>query len=145
MTALASTLAELVAALNDGVAFYERAAQKSGDPSLADLFARMARLKRSLADEINTVIAQEGAPTQDGGSMFGALRMLYADVLAKLSDENAGTYVARLEEEEDRLRATFREAVLGGDSATVRELALRLYPEIDAMHAEMSRLKKALA
>ena len=145
MTPLVSSLAELVAALNDGVAFYERAAQKISDPGLVDLFARMARLKRSIADEINGAIAHEGERPQEGGSMFGALRMLYADVLAQLSDQNAATYVARLEEEEDRLRATFREAVLGGDSATVRELALRLYPEIDAMHAEMSALKKRLA
>ena len=144
MTPLASSLAELVAALNDGVAFYTRAAQKVSDPALVDLFTRMGQLKRSIADEINTAISREGEPPQEGGSMFGALRRLYVDVLAQLSDQNAATYVARLEEEEDRLVATFREAVLGGDSATVRELALRLYPEIDAMHAEMSRLKKAL-
>jgi uncharacterized protein (TIGR02284 family) len=145
MTQLASSLAELVAALTDGAAFYERAAAKVSDRALVDLFERMGRLKRSIADEINAEIAHAGETPREGGSVFGTMRRLYADVLASLDDGNAGVYVARLEDEEDRALAAFREAVLGGDSARVRELALRLYPEIEAMHAEMSRLKKALA
>jgi hypothetical protein len=38
----------------------------------------------------------------------------------------------------------FRDAVLGGDSPRVRDLALRYYPEVERMHAQMSRLKKQL-
>jgi uncharacterized protein (TIGR02284 family) len=142
MTQTSASLAELVSALNDGVAFYGRAAQKVGDPGLVDLFTRMAALKQRIAADINAEIALEGAPPRETGSVFGALRRFYADLSARIGEEEAPVYIARLEEQEDRLLAAFREAVLGGDSDKVRMLALRFYPEIDAMHAEMSRLKK---
>ena len=139
------SLAELARALNDGVAFYERAARKVGDGELVGLFERMASLKKAIAADINAEIALDGEPPREAGTVSGAIRILYADVLGALTDQNAATYVARLEEHEDRLLAAFRAAVLAGDAPRVRDLALRYYPGIDRMHAEMSRLKKRLA
>jgi len=140
-----ASLDELVATLNDGVAFYERAAGKVADPGLADLFRRMARLKQAIAGDLNVEIALLGERPREQGSVFGAIRIAYAEVLAALTNRNAATFVARLEQQEDRLLAAFRDAVLGGDSSRVRDLALRHYPDIERMHAEMSRLKKQLA
>jgi uncharacterized protein (TIGR02284 family) len=145
MNPTTASLAELVSALNDGVAFYERLAQKVGDAELVALFLRMAALKRAIADDINAEIALAGVHPRDEGSVVGALRILYAEALGALDDRNAATYVGRLEEHEDRLLAAFREAVLAGDSAKVREIALRYYPDIERMHAQMSRLKQRLA
>ena len=145
MSQTTASLSELVSALNDGVAFYERLAQKVGDAELVALFERMAQVKRAIAGDINVEIALEGVRPRDEGSMVGALRILYAEALGGLNDGNAATYVARLEEHEDRLLAAFREAVLAGESPKVREIALAYYPEVEQMHAEMSRLKKRLA
>jgi uncharacterized protein (TIGR02284 family) len=139
-----ASLAELVSALNDGVAFYDSAARKATDPGLVDLFTRMARLKQAIARDIGAEIRSRGERPPGDGSVFGALRIVYADVLVKLTDQDATAYIARLEEEEDRLLAAFRSAVLAGDSQPVRDVALRHYPEIEKMHAEMSRLKKHL-
>ena len=145
MSRTTASLAELVSALNDGVAFYERLAQKVGDAELVALFERMAQVKRAIAGDINVEIALEGVRPRDEGSVVGALRILYAEVLGGLTDDNAATHVARLEEHEDRLLAAFREAVLAGDSPKVREIALHYYPEVESMQARMSRLKKRLA
>jgi uncharacterized protein (TIGR02284 family) len=139
-----ASLDDLVATLNDGVAFYERAAARVADPDLADLFGRMARLKQAIAGDLNVEIALLGERPRDQGSVFGAIRIAYAEVLGALTDRNAATFVAQLEEQEDRLLAAFRDAVLGGDSPRVRDLALRYYPEVERMHAQMSRLKKQL-
>jgi uncharacterized protein (TIGR02284 family) len=141
----AASLDELVATLNDGVAFYERAARKVTDPGFVDLFERMARLKREIAGDLNVEIALLGERPRDQGSVSGAVRIAYAEALGALTDQNAATYVARLEEQEDRLLVAFREAVLGGDSSRARDVALRYYPDIERMHAQMSRLKKQLA
>jgi uncharacterized protein (TIGR02284 family) len=138
-------LDELVATLNDGVAFYERASRKVTDPGLVDLFERMARLKQAIATDLNAELALHGEQPRAGGSVLGALRIAYAEMLGALSDQNAATYVAPLEEQEDRLLAAFRDAVLDGDRPRVRDMALRYYPEIERMHAQMSRLKKKLA
>ena len=140
-----ASLDELVATLNDGVAFYGRAARKVADAGLVDLFGRMARLKEAIAADLNAELALQGERPRGVGSMFGAIRLAYAEVLGALTDHNAATYVARLEEQEDRLLAAFRDAVLGGDSSQVRDLALRYFPQVERMHAEMSRLKKHLA
>jgi hypothetical protein len=78
------------------------------------------------------------------GSVFDAIRIAYAQALEALTDRNAATCVARLEEQEDCLLATFRYAVLGGDSTRARDMALRHYPEVERMHAEMSRLDQHL-
>jgi uncharacterized protein (TIGR02284 family) len=137
-------LAEALAALDDGAIFYARAAETVADPALADLFARMAELKRALAQELNAELAGAGVPAQTGGSVFGALRRLYAQGLAALSEDRAATLVARLEEEEDRALAAFREAVLGAATDRESDLARRVYPQVEAMHAQMSRLKKTL-
>ena len=140
-----ASLDELVATLNDGVAFYDHAAGKVADADLADLFGRMARLKQAIAGDLNVEIALLGERPRDQGSVFGAIRLAYAEVLGALTDRNAASFVAQLEEQEDRLLAAFRDAVLGGDSPRVRDLALRYYPEVERMHARMSRLKKQLA
>jgi uncharacterized protein (TIGR02284 family) len=139
-----ASLDELVATLNDGVAFYERAARKVTDPEFVDLFGRMARLKQAIAGDLNAEVALQGERPRAAGSVFGALRIAYAETLGALTDQNAATYVARLEQHEDRLLAAFRDAVLGGDSNRARDLALRYYPEVERMHAQMSRLKKQL-
>jgi uncharacterized protein (TIGR02284 family) len=145
VTSTPDSLADLARTLNDGVAFYERAARKVGDGELARLFERLAMLKKNIAADINAEIALDGAPPRETGSVSGAIRILYAEVLGALTDANAATFVARLEEHEDRLLGAFRDAVLAGDSPRVRDLALRYYPEVERMHAEMSRLKKQLA
>jgi len=138
------SLAELVVALNDGIAFYERAAARVTDPDYVALFERMAKLKRAIAGDLNVEISLEGLPPHEDTSIVGALRIFYAEMLGGITDQNVATYVGRLEEHEDRLLAAFREAVLGGASPKARELALHYYPEIEQMHAQMSRLKKQL-
>jgi uncharacterized protein (TIGR02284 family) len=140
-----ASLDELVATLNDGVAFYDRAARKVTDARCVDLFGRMARLKQAIAADLNAELALHGERPREAGSVFGAIRIAYAEVLGALTDQNAATYVARLEEQEDRLLSAFRDGVLAGDSSRVREMALRYYPQVERMHAEMSRLKKTLA
>ena len=145
MSQTSASLDELVAALNDGVAFYDHAARKVTDPGFIDLFERMARLKQAIAGDLNVEIALLGERPRDQGSMLGAIRIAYAEALGALTDQNAATYVARLEQQEDRLLAAFRDAVLAGDSSRVRDVALRYYPEVERMHAQMSRLKKQLA
>jgi uncharacterized protein (TIGR02284 family) len=139
-----ASLDELVATLNDGVAFYERAARKVTEPGYVDLFERMAQLKQAIAGDLNVELSLLGERPREQGSVFGSIRIAYAEALGALADHNAATYVARLEEQEDRLLAAFRDAVLGGDSTRARDLALRYYPEIERMHAQMSRLKQQL-
>lgn len=142
MTKIASSLAELVDILNDGIEFYLGAASKVSDPELIECFQRMSYLKKTIASDLNAEIALEGERPREDGSFAGSMRKAYADVLAKLADDTARQYIAQLEEHEDRLLAAFREALLSDPSTRVRDLALLYFPEVDKMHADMRRLKQ---
>lgn len=143
MNAIATSLAELVEILNDGIEFYLGAAVKVSDPELVKCFQHMSYLKKTIASDLNAEIAIQGDAPRVHGSFAGTMRKTYADIIAKLSDDTAHEYISKLEEHEDRVLAAFREAVLGDPSSRVRDLALLYFPEIDKMHAEMRRLKQA--
>ncbi len=142
MNAIATSLAELVEILNDGIEFYLGAASKVSDSELVKCFQHMSNLKKSIASDLNAEIAIQGDAPLEHGSFAGTMRKAYADIIAKLSDDTAQQYISKLEEHEDRLLAAFREAVLGDPSSRVRDLALLYFPEIDNMHAEMRRMKQ---
>jgi uncharacterized protein (TIGR02284 family) len=136
-----SSLAELVAVLQDGIAFYEQAAEKVRDARLVDFFLRMGYLKKAIVADLNDELAHAGEPGPEGGTVGGHLRQAYADVLAALSDDTARVYVAQLERHEDLLLAAFRAACEDESPERVRELAREHFPAINRMHLEMQRLK----
>lgn len=141
MNDIASSLGELAQVLNDGIEFYLGASAKVSDPALAEYFQRMSYLKKTIAADLNAEIALQGEAPREAGSFAGTMRRVYADVMAKLSEDTAQAYIAQLEDHEDVVLAAFREAVLGDPSSRVRDLALLYFPEIEKMHAEMRRLK----
>ena len=143
MSKTSSSLAELVALLNDGIAFYQDAAGKVSDPALAELMQKMGYLKKAIAADLNAEIALEGDSPREHGSWFGSMRRTYADLMSRFGgQDNERDLIAKLEDHEDQLLSAFREATLGDASARVRDLALNYFPEIEAMHARMRDLKQ---
>jgi uncharacterized protein (TIGR02284 family) len=140
-----SSLAELVAVLVDGIAFYEQAAERVRDPRLVDFFLRMGYLKKIVAADLTAELARLGETGEDADTLRGALRQAYAEVLAELSDATARRYVEQLEQHEDRLLVVFREATAEDAPDHVRELARVYFPMVDRMHREMQRLKAGCA
>ena len=136
-----SSLADLVAVLVDGIAFYEQAAERVRDPRLVDFFLRMGYLKKVVAADLTAELARLGEGADDSGSLRATLRQSYADVLAELSDATARGYVEQLERHEDRLLVVFRAATDADSPELVRDLARAYLPMVDRMHREMQRLK----
>ncbi len=71
------------------------------------------------------------------------MRQLYADTKAHLGNENA-TYVAQLEEMEDRILHAFEDALKDAEPDVRALLAIEL-PKIRACHDRMRSLKQSLA
>lgn len=136
-----SSLAELLAVLMDGIAFYEQAAERVRDPRLVDFFLRMGYLKKVVAADLTAELARLGQASEESGALRVSLRQSYADVLAEISDATAGRYVEQLEQHEDRLLVVFRDASSPESPELVRELARAYLPMVDRMHREMQRLK----
>jgi uncharacterized protein (TIGR02284 family) len=140
-----SSLAELMAVLLDGIAFYEQAAERVRDPRLVDFFLRMGYLKKIVAADLTAELARLGDAGDDADTLRGTLRQAYAEVLAELSDATARRYVEQLEQHEDRLLVAFRDATAEDTPDHVRELARVYFPMVDRMHREMQRLKAGCA
>ena len=106
MSQMTGSLNELVKALNDGIAFYDQALLRIGNPVYTDVFSRMRHLKISIAADLSNEIANEGEQAQsDGieGSWLGTLRLNYADLVADFADHPRYSFVEQLLAQEERV------------------------------------------
>ena len=136
-----SSLAELVAVLLDGIAFYEQAAEKALDARLVDFLLRMAYLKKTVAAALVEELTHLGEPAAESGTARSALRQAYAALLATLGDADAPRWIAELEQHEILLQSAFRDACAEDAPERVRALAQQHLPDVHRMHGEMERLK----
>jgi uncharacterized protein (TIGR02284 family) len=136
-----SSLAELLAVLHDGIAFYEQAAERVRDPSLVDFFLRMGYLKKAIASDLVAELERLGEAGPVDGTVRSRLRVAYTEMLATLSDDTARRYVEQLELHEDHLLAAFRDGSGEDAPERVRDLARAYFPQVNRMHLEMQRLK----
>lgn len=69
-------------------------------------------------------------------------RQVYADTKAALSSDDGATYIAELEEAEDRILHAFQDAMDGHEPDLRPEVATQM-PKVRACHDRMRDLKKA--
>lgn len=139
-----ATLTDMIHVLNDGKTFYQEAASKVSRPDLKRLFERMAQTKAAIANDIKTTVVFGGAePPLDEGSVGGGLRKAWAELRTKLSHDKEAEYVSQLEEFEDRILESFREAVVESKDPEVRAVAQKYMPEVTRDHNEMRALKQS--
>ncbi|MDQ3204935.1 MAG: PA2169 family four-helix-bundle protein [Pseudomonadota bacterium] len=143
----AHTLNDLLAITRDGQAFYEEAAQKVDDTELRALFTRIGAVKAQLATELSGAVAAAGGTPDTDGTMRGNMQKMYGTVRAKLGDKEY-SYVAELEESEDRLLEAFDDAIKDDDTPMeARTVLTRLMPDVrqchDTMRARKLAMKKA--
>lgn len=139
----ASTLNDLVEALNDGIAFYDHAASETKDVAHQDLYRNMSRLKGLIAADLKAEVARQGEEPANDSTWLGEFRQGYADLRSRLVKVPDVAYVSSLEAQEDRVLKAFREAVDSDQPARVRELAATHLPEVRSMHDRMRALKMA--
>lgn len=138
-------LQELVQIANDSARFYDDARQEVKNPSLQNLFGRMAQAKRNLIGALGNRITLAGEEVPDRGTIAGSLHKAYTDIRASLSSREEAVYVGQLEEAEDRLLAHFTEALETLDDRVMRDTVLAQMPQVRACHDEMRQMKQRLA
>ena len=143
MTRTSVTLNELVEALNDGIAFFDLAAERSGEAARIELFQRIRHLKETIAADLRAEVSLNGDEPEREGSWLGGLRKAYADLRARLASDSDASFIAALEEQEDRILHAFRDATALDQPLRVRELAATYLPEIEQMHDSLRALKRA--
>ncbi len=139
------TLNEMIEVLEDGCKFYTEAAEKVRRPDLKPLFRQLAGTKEAIANDLKALAVHEQQSPVQHGSLAGMLHILYAEVRAKLSSDKDYTYIAALEESEDRILHVFGNAVVNSDDPKVRDIAQKHLAALTKGHAQMSSLKHGRA
>lgn len=144
MSRQTATLNELVEALNDGIAFFDLAAERSTDASHIELFQRIRHQKATIAADLRAEVALNGGEPKGEGSWLGSFREAYADLRSRVASDSEASYISALEEQEDRILKAFRDATAEDQPLRVRELAATYLPEVEQMHDSLRSLREAV-
>lgn len=139
-----NTLHDVVAVLQDGERFYQKAADTVHPGAHQSLFRRMAALKGEHAEVVSGWLNHQGlaAPDPDAGTVVGTLRQAYARAAAALSSNPDATYIGQLEETEDRILNSLKDAITEVRDPSARAQLEALLPSAQREHDEMHRLKQ---
>jgi uncharacterized protein (TIGR02284 family) len=137
-----SELNELIEITRDGKVFYEHARDEVNDVELKALFTDMAQAKTEVINALQGKVLANNDKPATGGTLMGKARQVYADTKAALSSDEGATYIAELEEAEDRILHAFEDAMDGHEPDLRPELATQM-PKVRACHDRMRDLKKA--
>lgn len=143
MSKQTAQLNELIEITRDGQRFYEHASQEVKDSHLKSLFGEMSRAKVEVIQALSARVAANHEQPASGGTLLGKLRQVYADTRATLASDEAATYVAQLEEAEDRILHAFEDALESAD-AQLKPLLANEMPKVRACHDRMRGVKRAI-
>lgn len=141
MTDTTNSISDLIEISEDGIAFYEEAAQKVKDKKLSTLFTRLAKAKSELAQELSGEIKAPAKAARKTAkkppSSLGELSKVYAG-LRKQWPESASERYLRMAEIEGQLQTTFQKVVLDRDhSFVVRVLAKQYVSKAEVLNKEL--------
>ncbi|TWC32726.1 uncharacterized protein (TIGR02284 family) [Pseudomonas sp. SJZ079] len=143
MSSKTAQLNELIEITRDGQRFYEHAQEAVKDVRLQAVFRDMARVKTEVIQALAVKVAANHETPATGGTLLGKLRQVYADTRALLSSEEEATYVAQLEEAEDRILHAFEDALECAEPDVKALLAVEM-PKVRACHERMHALKQSM-
>ncbi|WP_070884697.1 ferritin-like domain-containing protein [Pseudomonas argentinensis] len=135
-------LNELIAIIRDGQRFYEHAHDEISNEQLKALCRDMAQAKHQIIQALSVKVAANHEEPTDSGTLVGKLRQAYADARATLSSDEETTYVAQLEEAEDRILEAFEDAMETAQPDVQALLAVEM-PKVRACHQRMRELRNA--
>jgi uncharacterized protein (TIGR02284 family) len=136
-------LNELIEITRDGQRFYQHAHDEVKDVRLQVLFRDMSQSKSELIRALSVKVAANQETPASGGTFVGKLRQVYADTKATLASDTEATYVAQLEEAEDRILHAFEDALEGAEP-DMQALLTAEMPKVRANHDRMRTLKLSM-
>ncbi|MGE8496870.1 MAG: ferritin-like domain-containing protein [Pseudomonas sp.] len=143
MSSKTAQLNELIEIIRDGQRFYEHAHDEVKDVRLQALFRDMSQVKTQVIQALAVKVAANQATPASGGTVVGKLRQVYADARASMSGDEEATYVAQLEEAEDRILHAFEDALESAEPDVRALLAVEM-PKVRACHDRMHSLKLSM-
>lgn len=147
MTDTTNSISDLIEISEDGIAFYEEAAQKVKDKKLSTLFTRLAKAKSELAAELSGEVkpaAGKKKPAKKAENSLGELSKAYAGLRKQWPDTVGVERYTRMAEVEGQLQLTFQKVVLDRDhSFVVRVLAKQYVSKAEVLNKELRACQRS--
>lgn len=135
---------DIVKVLNSGVIFYRDAIKKVRSPHAKAVFTEMIKFRREALYKLQPLVVQQTGDIESSLSLAVSIRKKYTEIIGKITGEDH-TYIAQLEEVEDKTLEVFREALKENDDPSVKQTLTALLKQAKAVHDEMKALQDATA
>lgn len=136
---------ELVKVLNGGIEFYKEAKSKVSSQSLEIIFERMISEKERAAAELQPLVVLDEGEVETDNDFMVSLRETYTKVLSVVSTDKEHTYIAQLEEVEDRVLDKIEAALEEPLPAPYFSTLKLIQNSMQACHDEMKALQEVTA
>ncbi|MFH6955141.1 PA2169 family four-helix-bundle protein [Pseudoalteromonas sp. XMcav1-K] len=136
---------ELVKVLNGGIEFYKKAKTKVSSQSLEIIFDRMISEKERAAAELQPLVVLDEGEVETDSDLVVSMRETYTKVLSVVSTDKEHTYIAQLEEVEDRVLDKIEAALEEPLPAPYFSTLKLIQNSMQACHDEMKALQEVTA
>ncbi|MEC8327772.1 MAG: ferritin-like domain-containing protein [Pseudoalteromonas spongiae] len=136
---------ELVKVLNGGIEFYKEAKTKVSSQSLEIIFDRMISEKERAAAELQPLVVLDEGEVETDSDLVVSMRETYTKVLSVVSTDKEHTYIAQLEEVEDRVLDKIETALEEPLPAPYFSTLKLIQNSMQACHDEMKALQEVTA
>lgn len=140
-----SAIRDLIKVLNDGVEFYTDARVELRGSGYENIFQEMIDVRQAALVRLQPLLYSREGEVETGQTLSGSLRKTYADVLAKIKSSKSQTYIAQLEELEDRTLEHIRSAMRDVTSVDFNTALNHIYSSLQHCHNRMRALKRNVA
>ena len=140
-----SAVRDLIKVLNDGVEFYTDAKIELRGSGYENILQDMIDVRQAALVRLQPLLYTREGEVETGQTVTGTLRKTYTDMLAKIKSSKSKTYIAQLEELEDRTLEYIRAAMQEVTSVDFNTALNHIYASLQHCHNRMRSLKKNVA
>ncbi|WP_323813860.1 PA2169 family four-helix-bundle protein [Cellvibrio sp. NN19] len=140
-----SAVRDLIRVLNDGVEFYTDAKMELRGSGYENIFQEMIDARQAALVRLQPLVYQREGEVETGQTLSGSVRKTYTDLLAKMKSNKSSTYIAQLEELEDRTLEHIRDAISEVKSEDLSVALNHIYSSLQHCHNRMRTLKRNAA
>lgn len=143
-----SAIRDLIKVLNDGVEFYTDAKNELKGSGYESVLQDMIDVRQGALARLQPFVYAREGETETGHTFVGTVRKTYAEVLAAIKSSNTGksqTYIAQLEELEDRTLEFIKKALDEASSVDATSSLNFIYATLQQCHNRMRTLKRNVA
>ncbi|TMP38443.1 PA2169 family four-helix-bundle protein [Pseudoalteromonas rubra] len=138
-------LKELVKVLNGGVEFYKDAKEKVDDEHICAIFNTIITEKVQAISTLQTYVLIDEGERETNTNSLVKLREHYTQVLGGLSSDKTHTYIAQLEEVEDKVLNKISDALEQALPPQCVQDLRQVQVRMQACHNEMKALQELTA